>query len=660
MRIEDDPGRGAGHVDDAMSEGRPSPKAGGAATNRSAGRLAPVAAALLLAACGGDGPTENGNGTVEGLDLDVGEVAVRPAAGEVLRLELPAGTEGRTYVVAAQSDVRQLGVTPMRLAMSGGSDASGSVAPSATVAPLGRRVAETWTRAADLAARVEIQEQAKRLLRARNVRAARPTPGTTSRTSSQLAPSFSSMLPDSEPVVGQQIKFWYPVERTSDGRLTINCDTAQADTITAEVKAAGQRAIMVEDTAVDDAASLQMDYQSLADEFDAEIFGTDVEYFGQPTDIDGNGKVYVLFTKEVNDLTEPDDPGIISGFFLATDLAESGDDQKEGTDATSIGEEDGVCEASNEAEVLYLLAPDPNGDFGKNVDVERAKRSARGTSAHEFQHLLNTGNRVSAAGDFTQLEDTWLDEALSHVAEEAVGLSKTGDPIRSNLTLADVTETQDEVDAFNQFHIANFARLAEYMALPDTTRALALSDPGGAESLRMRGFVWAFTRWLADQEAAASAGAVPGSGEENFFRALAKADGTNLNAGVDNVESVTGRSWSVLLEDFGLMPAVDDTLSPVDPRITLPTWDLRAVFRSLNQQLGDVQDSPFDRAYPLDVTRNAFAPDTVDFEVQGSTQKYFSFDGSGASSPIVIQLSNQAGTALSASSGARLLIVRTR
>lgn len=647
MRRDVDGTRGARRRDGAPPGGELTADAGpGAARPLAACVLAGLA---LLAGCGGDGPTNGGNGTVEGLDLEVGEIAVREAGDEVLALELPAGSEGRVYDVAAQVDSRSTGVTSLRLTVDPGSEASGSVAPSTDRSPALQRprFLERWTQARDLAVRMEIQENAKRLLRERNVRPARPA----SRTAGEgdaPGPRLTSMLPsDSVPQEGDRYEFWYPVQDD----FSISCDTADADTITAEVMAVGERAIMVEDTAVDDIASAQMDYGSLATAFDEEILATDSAYFGGPTDIDGNDRTYVLFTTKVNGLTEDEEEGIVTGFFLASDLADSGDADKDGS--TNVN----TCDASNEAEVLYLLAPDPNGDHGPEVSVDRAKRSARGTSAHEFQHLLNAGNRmIKQSGNFGDLEDTWLDEGLSHVAEEVVGLGLTGDPVRSNLTIAEVTE-QGEVDAFNTFHLPNFARLAEYMRAPDTTRVLATSDPQGLESLRMRGFGWAFVRWLADQEATASAGPVPGSGEETLIRQLARADG-GLETGVDNVESATGRSWAVLLEDFGLMPAVDDTVAGVDPRATLPTWDLRNVYLGLHQNEG-TQNS-FPEEYPLDVAVNAFAADTLDFEVQGGTQKYLRLDGSGASGSIVIRLSNQAGSAPGASSGARLLIVRTR
>lgn len=607
-----------------------------------------IAAALVLTACGGDGMTEpNGGGDV---NLNVGEVTVREAGGEVLSLQLPSSSEPRTYRIAIQSASTAPGETPMRLVVrTGSASGSGTVVPSRNETLDPGVFENAWSRSGDLAGRMRIQESARRELLRRGARPARRE------TTAAPAPRFSSMLPsDSTPREGDTYQFWYPVQ--SD--LNVSCDTADADTITAEVMAVGARAVMMEDTEVDRSlVGESMDYDSLAEAFDEEIFGTNVAYFGEPTDIDGNGRTYVLFTPKVNQLSDSDEEGQVTGFFLSSDLADSGDSDKSGTQA------DGICEASNEAEVVYLLAPDPDGEHGDPVEVSDAKRIASGTAAHEFQHLLNAGNRtIDQTGGFGDLEETWLDEGLSHVAEEVVGLGVTGDPIRSNLTFSDVVENQREADLFNTFHISNFARLAFYMKAPAADSVIARRDPGGLASLRMRGYWWIFLRWLADQEASASAAPVPVSGEENFFRVLAKADGGGLSQGVDNIESTTGSTWPDLLADFGLTLSADDTVPDLDERVTLRSWNLPVAYRQLRQATGgnggDV--SPFDEDYPLALTENTFTSDTIDFEVPGGTQEFLILRSQGSTPAVTLELSNQAGSALSTSSNARVIVARAR
>ena len=40
--------------------------------------------------------------------------------------------------------------------------------------------------------------------------------------------------------------------------------------------------------------------QTLANSFDSYAYDTDVGYFGPPTDIDGNGRIALVITKELN------------------------------------------------------------------------------------------------------------------------------------------------------------------------------------------------------------------------------------------------------------------------------------------------------------------------------------------------------------------------
>lgn len=474
------------------------------------------------------------------------------------------------------------------------------------------------------------------------------------------------MLPTGEvPEQGDTLRFWLPV---SDD-LSLDCDTTEAARVTGYVRAEGESVVMVEDSAVELTATqrMNMDYQGLADEFDDVVFGTDVAYFGSPTDIDGNQRVLVLFTNQVNDISAGQQgEGFVGGFFLPTDLSDSGDEGKDGAPATFGGQNDSdpndeVCDASNEAEVMWLLAPDPDGSTGEQIDVEDARQNARSTSSHEFQHMLNSGNRFvkSESGTFVDGEQTWLDEGLSHIAEEIVGLKTTGKSLRQNLTAGDVLGNEEEADAFNTFLAADFHNAAQFLDEPGDTRALAFSDTSSiTESLKMRGFAWIFLRWLADQEAPASGGGadgLPGSGEELLFQALAGADGS-LDAGVENIEASTGREWRALLADFGLAMAVDDDVATASERQQVATWNLRSIYTELNQQSG--QD-PFDEPYPLTITPRDFATDTLNFEVRPGGGRYIELDSSGTGSELRLEVTDQSGQPLT-SGNPQVTIIRIR
>lgn len=616
--------------------------------------LALLAAGLILAvpACGGDGngptpppppppPPPGPDPTV--IDASIGESQVYEADGEIVALEFPAASSSREYRIAVQSAARSVGTTSMRLTLRAGEDASASRTPGRGAV----RGGGGW--------RVSLEdgyEDPGVLLRERihrnALREAERVGAFPRRPAREAGPRLSLLPSDQVPVEGDTLKILMGVQDD----LTISCSISQADTIIGVVKAVGEKTAIVEDTLVDDDASSQMDYAELVDIYDTDVLDVLGSYFAEPTDIDGNQRVLVTFTPTVNELTEEGSDARVAGFFLPTDLADSGDPDKDGTTSG------GTCEAGNEAELVYLLAPDPDGEFGDALSVELARRNVLGVSSHEMYHLVSTAYRlIEAGGGLGQLEETWLDEGLAHVAEEVVGFHRVDLATRQNYELVDVADTQEKVDAFNTFQIANFGRLRRFMRNPEGTRTLALSEPEGIESLEMRGFGWIFLRWLADQEAPAGNGIVPGSAEDGFFKELARG-GSSLLTGIENVESVTGKAWEDLIPEFAASLQLDDVgIQGVEERETILTWNLRNVYEGLNDNIG----SPgFPEVYPLNVTYPGFATDTLDFDVQASAQKYVTFGTTGSTPKLVIRLMNQAGSALAASAAARIVVMRTQ
>lgn len=624
-----------------------------------------VAAAGLAAACGGSstGP----GGTPKGVDvnLSVGESQVEQPGGSVLTLNFPAASSAREYRVAVENASRSEGTQSMRLVTDVGGAASGSVSPAPSLSRTGGGGSVVGL---DLG-RVRRDERAELRLRA-GIRSmlerfrpepARPGAGGAGRASASLIGAGSS--------VGDTLHINFPVQGQS---LSITpCDSAAPDTVTAVIRRVSSRAIFAADTSNPGQFSAS-DYDQMANEFDNFIFAADSAYFGAPADIDGNGHVIVLFTRRVNNLTPPNSNTRIGGFFLPTDLARSSSSSPDGSQSARF------CRHSNVAELLYLEAPDPGGTAGPQTSVAQARDNARSTSSHEFQHLLSAEDRViKQPGTFFDLQDTWLDEGMSHIAEEIVGLVIGQHGTRQNLAFADVTgsggtalmDTTTQTTVFNVFHIENFARLAQYWLAPATTRALATEDPTGTASLKMRGFAYVFLRWLGDQFGpAGSGGAVPGSDEQVLFRRIA-GGGPSLQTGVDDilgaVSDVSGRSptWPELVSDFSIMADVDDIgVALASSQQTLPSWNLPDIFQGLHDNTsGSPPDNPFKiRPYPLLVTRTGFTVDTTSLDIDAGTASYFEFSASGSAPAFALTLTDPSGAALSASANAQVTVVRTK
>ncbi|HEX7239986.1 MAG TPA: hypothetical protein VF263_06945, partial [Longimicrobiaceae bacterium] len=193
----------------------------------------------------------------------------------------------------------------------------------------------------------------------------------------------------------------------------------------AKVSAVTQRAIVVNDPANPAGGLTDAELRAFGEQFDRVIYPTDVRFFGEPTDIDQNGRVIIVFTREVNALTPPNNSGYVGGFFFSGDLF-----PRVGTPRFDS------CPRSNVGEIFYLLAPDPTGSVNNNRrSRELILQSAAGTIAHELEHLINSSRRmfVNNANEF---ETSWLDEGLAHVAEELLFYEESGLTPRQNLDLA--------------------------------------------------------------------------------------------------------------------------------------------------------------------------------------------------------------------------------
>src|SRR5262249_24440562 len=148
------------------------------------------------------------------------------------------------------------------------------------------------------------------------------------------------------------------------------------------------------------------------------------------------GHITILYTPEVNKLTSEGAWSFVAGFFWGGDLL-----------PRSLPAKNWSCATSNEQEVFFLLAPDPEGAInGNKRSAPAVRRGTRGPIAHELQHMISQG--VRTGNNTSAVEATWLNESLSHFAEEAVGRAvlKVGDAQR--LGYADVTADGATYQAF--------------------------------------------------------------------------------------------------------------------------------------------------------------------------------------------------------------------
>ena len=439
-----------------------------------------VPAGLILAvACGGGG---DGTGVVKLSDIsnmNVGEVRVLIPSDIPNGIDLPAGAGARDYVIvvgntSTQHDVSASFVVKADKSTTGafGIETAANLQAQSSLqlnqVPLARTPQEA------VEARVRSFERRKLALR---------TPSGSFGISGLSARRSAQVAQASVPAVGDVINVKIPDASTQN--LCTNFFQTQA-----VVASVSQKAILMVDT-LDGPPSLlftQAQMDSITQEFDNVTYPTDAAYFNTPTDVDGNGHIIMLFSGEINKLTPPNSPagaGFVGGFFFAGDFFPTIDTpQAQG------------CAESNSAEIFYLLSPDPTGRFGNVRSTSSVRQGTRGTIAHEFQHMINAGNRFQNPL-VSNFESTWLDEALAHFAEDAVGRVQRGFGDLQTLTFADLVPCNScsQRNDFNAFFFQNLARLTYWMDKPDQfSPTSAMADT----SLATRGAAWAIVRYAAD------------------------------------------------------------------------------------------------------------------------------------------------------------------
>lgn len=614
----------------------------------------------VLSACGGgDGttspppPPPPPPGPSVTLDLGVGESTTITDPGQQQAFMIAGGSGEREYQVIVQSAADDPGsATTIRVGISTSSAAASvsDAGPRRPTVGFGTLPSRLERRQQALIHEDRLRENTRRELSRRNARRAIP------RSRSGAGARFN--VRSSPPSVGDPVT--YKLAVTQD--LQVDCNSSA--TISATIKWVGQNFAIAEDIQVAGQFT-QADYDDLGSLLDSTIYPLETTYFGEPADIDGNDVVIALISAEVNRMTPRGANFQIAGFFFDGDLFDAAD-----------------CAASNEGELFYLVGPDPGGVYSDPVSINEAISLSRTTVGHEFLHLLNTQQRFTIGGAPPGSDElAWLDEGLAHLAEELVGLAVASLGLRDNFDLLDVAPLGDPVagEAFNDFHLLNLQRVARFMQDPNGTLALGDNfggDPGGSESLKMRGFGYIFARWLGDQFGPSGNGPLPGSGEDALFRELSTG-GPAFLAGSDNVERavlVAGgqtRTWEELLADFlGMLVADDSGVTGVDPALSSLTWNYPELFLQLSEEEfvdgnGNPVQPPVElrNPYPLVpdfVSINSATNVTRAVPVNASTGGFFLLTSATDTPDILLEVTTNGGDVLPTSASPQTTIIRTR
>ena len=267
--------------------------------------------------------------------------------------------------------------------------------------------------------------------------------------------------------------------------LNVNGNDACSNAVyhPARVVAIGEHALILNDTLNPKGGFSTADFQRYAARFDTLVYPLDVANFGEPTDIDKNGRIAILFTRAVNELTAAKSPQYVGGFAFSRDLFP--------TTATLRAQ---ACAGSNEGEFFYMLTPDPSGTINSNVRTPGFVDSVTtAVLAHEFQHIINSSRRLYV-NNTPAFEEKWLDEGLAHVAEELLFYRESGFAPRSNLDLAALRASLATRLAYNGDMSGNGSRYRTYLVASAANSPYSPND-----SLQTRGAAWSFLRYAVDR-----------------------------------------------------------------------------------------------------------------------------------------------------------------
>jgi hypothetical protein len=287
--------------------------------------------------------------------------------------------------------------------------------------------------------------------------------------------------------------------------------------------------------------------------FDSLVYPVNVANFGAPADVDDNGRSIIFYTRAVNELTPANSNFVVGGFFYVRDLFP----REESTSAPFF------CPTSNDAEIFYLLAADPTGVVNGNArSVADVLESTIATVGHEFQHLINASRRLYVLETDAFDEEVYLNEGLSHIAEELLFYHRAQRAPRQNLGNSILATGTASREAFIQFGQQNESRYGEYLENPETN-----SPYGDNDDLGVRGAAWAFLRYAADQRAGDDAA---------LWMALVNNDAT----GLDNLQEVLGNPIPIF-RDFTVSVYTDDAVTGIPAIFTQPSWNHRSIFQNI-------------------------------------------------------------------------------
>jgi hypothetical protein len=376
---------------------------------------------------------------------------------------------------------------------------------------------------------------------------------------------------------------------------------------TGRIAAISNTAIVVADTSNPAGGFTDTEYAGFAASMDTLVMPVDTVAFGAPSDIDNNHRVVILFTKAVNQLTTDPSNGVVLGFYYSRDLLPQ---------VSSTGN----CPGSNQAEMFYLMVPDVGGTINGGNTISRSKRNVSnivvGTIAHEFQHLINASRRMYVIHSPVVDEDTWLNEGLSHIAEELIFYRASGLGPRQNIGTTALSNQQ----VYNAFGLYMWGNQSRYQIfLPVVEAHGPIGEFTNDDDLSTRGAIWSFLRYLADQR----------PGDDSLFYHLVNSQ----TSGLANLQAVLGQDPLPLMRRWSLSVYANGTIPGIASAFDQPSWNWPQVYTLTNADHTQPVFHELSSSVPNTVTLKSDGGAYFPFAVANGTQALITVTGAGGTAP---------------------------
>ncbi|MBC7843286.1 MAG: hypothetical protein H7099_13280 [Gemmatimonadaceae bacterium] len=310
--------------------------------------------------------------------------------------------------------------------------------------------------------------------------------------------------------------------------------------------------------------------------------------------------------------------GFVRGFFYSHDLSS--------TAATS-----------NRGEIFYAFVPDETERWSCSHTKADVLANLPPTFIHELQHMVSFGEHAIERNGAA--EEVWLNEGLSHMAEELGSLVFEA---KFPAPAGRVNPSQIFPDSSAPYITPNVLYSYRYL-FSSAIYSITRCAPGTFCSLAERGGTWLFLRWLADHHGA------------SVLRQLVETNRT----GRANLEAAAGRSSAALLGDFAVAVSADSVIG--QPRTTasnalrFTSRNLRRLYKGLFDTYGLL--GGVSRPFPIEPL--TLAPGaSITGTMRPGTFLTYRLRVPAGTSRAVVRMSATDGTAFTSDAGAQVSVIR--